>query len=848
MADNTREKLLMDFGWKFHEGDLPVSHWGKLCKSGSYGNEPGIGLAYDDTSWRSVDLPHDFAIESEFDQKYNIGHGYVPMGTGWYRRQFVIPAEDRGRKIFVEFEGAFRDMTLYVNQFIAGRHESGYGTIRFDITDFLNYGSNNVLAVRVDGSQPEGWWYEGTGIYRHVWMIKTSRVYIPFGGIHVQSWFNADPEECKPFLVDVPGSLCRIRVKTVVSNSNGGPEQVKVRIRLLAPDGSFLTGGEDSRKITGVNEETFSVMTEIEAPRLWALDTPWLYTAVVEVMVGDHTVDRLEEIFGIRTIRFDPGKGFFLNGKPLKIKGAANHYDHAGVGSAVPDMVNEFRIRRLKEFGFNAYRASVKPCSPAFLDACDRLGMLVLEEPRTFAGNEQAYQDIRRLVLRDRNHPSIILWGFANEETNLFNTPQGAMITKTTAALFHSLDPTRPTTTARNCGYDQDHAEAVDVLGYNYHWDQWDINHERFPDKPVIETEMASTYTTRSVYFDETDRGRLVEYDRPNFWIRKTFTREEVTRQMERQWMSGGFIWTGFDYRGEPTPFHEKGWRGSGRTEKVPMVVSCHFGTFDLCGFPKDEAYYYKSWYQEDPVLHVFPHWNWAGKEGMEITVAVYSNMDQVDLLVNGSSAGCQTMQKLGMLEWKVPYQPGHIEAVGYQNGKEVLRQRRETTGCAAAVHLLPENGSQIRANREDVAIIRVTTVDSKGRFVPNANNMIKFHTRGAIRILGAGNGDPADLTPNHSLQRKLFGGLAQIIVQALDRPGEAWLVAEGEGLVTGELKLDLTDSPRRLFLPAAITSDETVKDRPESICREEGPGNGALKQDDYAFYDHNTVTNPNRK
>jgi beta-galactosidase len=831
-SNSVRQHLLMDFGWKFHKGDLPVNHFGKLTKTANWGNEPGIGLKYDDSSWRSVDLPHDFAVEGVYNRNNNSGHGYLPMEIGWYRRRFTLPKEDEGKRVFLEFEGVYRDMQLYVNQFISEKMSSGYGTARFDITNFVNYGGENVIAIRADATQPEGWWYEGGGIYRHVWLTKTDELHIPFGGVQVQSWFLVDPENegQKSFLSDEPGKTAQLRVRTTLKNSSEQNVEAEVSVRIISPNGKELAIGSQKIQVKGANETLTEIRLSITDPSLWSLETPALHTAVVTVSKGGKVVEDCVQTFGIRTIRYDANDGFFLNGKSVKIKGVSNHQDHAGVGVAIPDQLNDYRIKRLN------------PASPAMLDACDRLGMLVLNEARSINGNQQAENEAVNMFLRDRNHPSVIMWSFGNEEGSLYGIPQGARITAGMRTLSHKYDPTRPVTTARNHEYDKETAEAVDILGFNYAWDYWDKNHAEYPDKPVIETEMSSTSTTRGVYDDQTSVGRLTEYDRTNFWIGAKFTREEVKRQMARKWMCGGFIWSGFDYRGEPAPFVEGMWKRKNKLGSPPMIVYGHFGTFDMCGFPKDEAFYYKSWFADTPVLHLFPHWNWAGKEGEYIEVVAYSNMDEVELILNNQIIGKKNVPKYDYVSWKVPYQSGKIEAVGYKNGKEVMRVYRETTGKAFAIKAGSENGTTLDNNREDLAIVKVWAVDAKGLAVPDANPLVKFRVEGPVRILGVGNGDPADWASDKVPQRKLFAGLAQVIVQAMEKSGNVTLIAESDGLQTAKLDLTITDKPRRPFVPSAIAAEQV-----NMLHCDTKVSDIKAQQDDYGFYSANAVSDPEK-
>ena len=839
-----REKLLMNFGWKFHKGELPVNHWGKYAKNGTYGTEPGIGLAYtNDASWRSVDLPHDFTVEAFASDKGNFGHGYFPAEVGWYRRHFTIPASDKGRRLTVEFEGAFQTTTLYCNNFIVGMNHSGYGPFQFDITEFVNYGGSNVLSVCVDAKLPEGWWYEGGGLYRDVYLVKTAPVHVPWGGVQVQSWFKTDPDNGPSFLADEPGGAAKLRIRATVANKGSTSSDVAIRVTVRDPGGREVATGRDRVRVGPWGEQTGVVVTKLSKPALWSLEQPQLYTAVVELETAGTVVDRLEETFGVRTIRFDPQLGFFLNGKPVKIKGAANHQDHAGVGIALPDAVVEYRLKRLKEFGFNGYRTAHHPGGP-ITRVADRLGILVLAENRKFSTGEQALKELRQLVLSCRNSPSVIAWNIGNEEVAFQGTPIGGQVAAGMRNVARSLDATRPVTMGQNEGHDIPGSAAteLDVIGFNYTWDKWDEIHKLYPDKPIIETEMANTYTSRGVYENQELQGRLLAYNKPNFWI-GTFTMDEVKRHAERPWMCGGFIWTGFDYRGEPSPFYPQIWKEHKKPGDVPRLVSCHFGAFDLCGFPKDGAYYYKSAYTPAPMVHVFPHWNWKGKEGQPVDVWVYSNGDEIDLLVNGRSQGRKPMPKLGYLSWIVPYEAGAIEAVSYKGGTEVARERRETTGEPVAVALVPDR-AELRADHEDVALVTMQAVDAQGRAVPTATNAIRFHIEGPARLLGSGNGDAATKEHDKIPVRSLWAGLAQVLVQAQDVTGKAVLIAESEGLKPARLELGLKAAPRRPFLPSPVKADPAMWSDSQGRDKTAAPA----QQDDYSFYGKNAVTNPEKK
>jgi beta-galactosidase len=850
-AGEGRERLLMNFGWKFHKGELPVNHWGKYAKNGTYGSEPGIGLAYTaDAAWRSIDLPHDFTLEAFAAEAGNAGHGYFPAEVGWYRRLFTIPASDKGRRISVEFEGAFQTATVYCNNFIVGRSESGYAPFRFDITEFINYGGSNVLSVCVDAKLPEGWWYEGGGIYRDVYLVKTAPVHVPWGGVQVQSWFKTDPEQGPAFLSESPDGPATLRIRATVANNGSRAEQVLVRASVWSPGGREVFAQTGQVRVGPCAEQQVALESKVPRPELWSLENPQLYAAVIELVVDGKPVDRLEQPFGIRTICYDARRGFLLNGKPVKIKGASNHQDHAGVGVAVPEAVIEFRMKRLKEFGFNGYRTAHHPSGPVARVA-DRLGMLVFTENRKFSTGENSMKELRQMVLADRNSPSVVLWGIGNEEVAFQHSPIGGQVAKGMRDCVRALDPTRPVTMGQNEGHDQPGSAAteLDVIGFNYSWDNWDKTHALFPDKPIIETEMANTYTSRGVYENQELLGRLLAYDVPNYWI-GTFMMAEVKRHAERPWMCGGFLWTGFDYRGEPTPFMEVWWKEHKMPGTVPRVVSCHFGIFDLCGFPKDGAYYFKAAYLPEPMVHVFPHWNWKGREGQPIDVWVYGNCDEVDLLVNGRSQGRKPLPKLGHLAWKVPYEAGAIEAVGYKGGAVAARDRRETTGEPVALALAPDKPA-MRADHEDVTLVTLQALDAQGRTVPTAANRIRFRIEGPARLLGAGNGDPIAQEPDTVPVRNLWAGLAQVLVQALDQPGKATLIAESDGLPPARLELTLSPAARRPWLPSPVQADHRLWWDGLAKARAAGRNsatNTGVQQDDYSFYEKNAVSNPDKK
>jgi beta-galactosidase len=689
-------------------------------------------MDYSDASWRQVQLPHDWAIELPFDAKADGSHGFKALGTAfpqnsvsWYRRTFDIAKADANRRIWLEFDGVFRDCTVFVNGWFVGHHDSGYTGFRYDITDVANFGEKNLVAVRVDATQSEGWFYEGAGIYRHVWLVKTAPVAIAPDGIFVTS----------SFANNTPTGPAKVQVQTELRNTQPTPASVMVEWQVLAPDGKVRAHG---RKTTRVSGAATSVRYEgtVDKPELWSPETPKLYKLVTTVIEGGKTIDRVETSFGIRTVAFDAQKGFLLNGKPTVIKGTCNHQDHAGVGAAMPDQLQYFRIARLKEMGSNAYRTSHNPPTPELLEACDRLGMLVMDENRLLGSDAANTDQLEGFVRRDRNHPSVFIWSIANEEWSTQGTPAGKRVAGAMQAAIRRLDPTRPLTYA--APVDNEFAginEVIEVRGWNYHIGKGaDDYHKAHPRQPNVGTEQGSTVGTRGIYANDPVRGYVSAYDdNAPEWANSA--QAWWTFYDARPWLSGGFVWTGFDYRGEPTPYD---W----------PCINSHFGILDTCGFAKDNFWYYRSWWQDKPVLHLLPHWNWPGKEGQTIEVRALSNCDEVELFLNGQSLGKQAIQRDSQLKWKVKYAPGILSAKGSKAGKVVAEERIETTGAASAVQLHPDR-TEIDANGEDISIITVAVVDEKGRVVPVANHPISFELEGPGRILGVGNGNPSSHEPD---------------------------------------------------------------------------------------------------
>jgi len=725
-----RERLLMDSGWSFHLGN----DWGtgqSLAKAGT-GMGPAIATQ-SVASWRRVDLPHDWAIELPFDPTADGSHGFRAVGDGfpqnstsWYRRSFDLPAEDAGRRLWLEFDGVYRDCTVFVNGWFVGHHESGYSGFRYDITDLANCGGRNVVAVRVDASQPEGWFYEGAGIYRHVWLVKTSPLAVAPDGVFVYSHFKDG----------VPVGTDFVQLDARLLNSQGAPADATVTWEISETGGRTFATAARSARVGAWASLDIEQTAEIRSPQLWSPETPKLYTLVTIVASGGRIVDRVETQFGVRTVGFDAQKGFMLNGKPYALKGTSNHQDHAGVGSALPDGLQYFRIARLKEMGCNAYRTAHNPPTTELLDACDRLGMLVMDENRQLGSDAQHMDRFERQIRRDRNHPSVAIWSLGNEEGEVHGTPAGKRVAASMQDLVRRLDPTRPVTYNANSGNEfAGINEIIEVRGWSYHIGaDMDAYHQAHPLQPNVGSEQGSTVSTRGIYANDPVRGYVSAYDdNAPEWAQTAET--WMTFFAPRPWLSGGFVWTGFDYRGEPTPY---GW----------PCINSHFGIMDTCGFPKDNFWYYQSWWTDRPVLHLLPHWNWPGREGQEIDVRALSNCDEVELFLNGRSLGRQAMKADSELSWKVPYAPGALSAQGFRGGRVVAEAKVETTGAPAAVQLRPERPA-IDANGEDVAVVTVSITDSKGRVMPVAGNEVSFELEGPGRIIGVGNGDPSCHEPD---------------------------------------------------------------------------------------------------
>ena len=788
-AQNVRETIRLDDGWKFAFGNAAdpkkdfgcgTEYFNYLTKANSIHNEGPYAANFNDSTWQEVKVPHDWVTILPYADVASHSHGYKTVGykypetsVGWYRKTINIPASDLGKHIALQFDGIFRNARVWFNGFYMGTEPSGYATQVYDVTEYVNYGGDNLICVRADATLEEGWFYEGAGIYRDAWLMKSAAVGVaPFG-----TFVYADLKQ--------PYDKVTIYVETEVNNHSLTTQQCEVSHRLLDADGREVAKSEPSM-VTLKAKQTLNsqlLTLNLSAPHLWSPADPYLYKVETTVKVDGCVTDVYETTTGIRDIEFDADRGFLLNGQPLKLKGVNMHQDHAGVGAAIPDALQAWRIKQLKKMGCNAYRASHNPMTPALLDICDREGILVIDENRLTGINEEHLRLLERMIKRDRNHPSVILWSNGNEEWGMENTIQGTRIAAAMREYTHLLDPTRHSTIANAGGREM--VKGLDVVGFNYIV-QNDVDNQKKnnPTWKIVGTEETTGCGTRGWYFkDEKYPGRMVSLNRTMEQNYENIIERGWKFYDERPWAAGLFYWTGFDYRGEPNPL------------SYPAHDS-EFGILDYCGFPKDEAYYLKSWWTDEPVLHIFPHWNLQGHEGEEVEVWAYSNCDEVELTVNGKKLGRQPMPRNGHLKWKAVYQPGRVEATGYKNGKRILTKTIETTKAAAKV-VLKADRHQIAADGQDMAIVNIELHDQKGRFVPNACPVLTFCLEGDANIIGCGNGDPSylgsdhpDKQPCHTFSIPAFNGRAQVLIQSGKLPSTVTLKCTADGLKYGLLTI----------------------------------------------------------
>jgi len=779
-----QEKISLDEGWKFHFGnaahpekDFDYSTISLFHKSNVF-TTTVINPKFIDSSWTSVNVPHDWAVALPFQNTASFdveSHGYKTIGglypetsIGWYRKHFSVAKSKSDKRFEIQFDGIYRNATVWINGFYLGTNFSGYVGKSYDVTDYMNFDTENVMVVRVDATQNEGWFYEGAGVYRHVWLNERNNLHIPEDGLYVSS--------------EVTNSNTLISTETVVENKNSVPTECMMYTYITDRNGKVIAKSDSQKISLPINgKTTIKQKLSLQNARLWSLDDPYLFRAVSVIEENGKITDQIKIKFGIRTLKFDAKEGFSLNGKHIKIQGTNNHQDHAGIGSALPDYMQYYRIKLLKEMGSNAYRTSHHAPTPELLQACDSLGMLVLDEQRLLNSSPEYTDQFRRLIIRDKNHPSVFLWSIGNEEQTIQGTEQGKKIAQTLLAIQKELDPARTSTYAADMGNDYKGVnEVIPIRGFNYREYAVAEYHRDHPNQPLLGTEMGSTVTTRGMYVKDSIRGYVPDQDITHpWWASKAETWWKLAA--ENSYWVGGFVWTGFDYRGEPTPYH---WPN----------INSHFGVMDVCGFPKNIYYYYQSWWTDKDVLHISPHWNWPEKIEKPIDVWVNSNSDTVELFLNGKSLGKKTMPRNSHLQWQVKYQPGTLEAIGYKKGRKIV-SRIETTGKAFSVKLNPDK-TTLTADGKDATVINISITDEKGREVPVADNLVKFNLKGNAKIIGVGNGDPSSHEPDQckegTWQRSVFNGKCQIIIQAEKTAGSVTLQAQSDGLNPATITLNL--------------------------------------------------------
>ncbi len=777
-ADNGRERLSLDRDWRFHLGDIAtpplITHDDTYFATKAGRALGAAALTYDDTNWRKLDLPHDWAVEGPFDQQANMDQGYRPRGIGWYRRSLVLPESDRGRHLELEFGAIATHATVWVNGNLVNRNWSGYNEVRIDITPYLNYGDKNpnTIAVRVDANAMEGWWYEGAGMYRRAWLNKTDAVHVIPDGMKLM------PRQIKADTWQIP-------VELTLNNSGKQASRVEVEVIVNDPDGKQVASRSTSLSVPVLAQATARLPLTIQRAQLWSLRKTHLYRVTAIVRRNSKVLDKIALDTGLRTLRFDAAKGFFLNGEHLKLQGVCLHQDHAGVGVAVPDTIWEYRLRRLKELGANAIRFTHHAPAAEVLNMADRMGFLVMGENRNFNPSPDYMRQLEWMVKRDRHHPSIILWSVFNEEPMQATEAGYEMVRRMTAAV-KTLDASRPVTAAMNGGFltPLNVSHAVDVVGINYNVPEYDKFHAAFPNKPLTSSEDTSAFMTRGEFATDKEHHISNSYD-DDFAEWGKSHRDGWKEINTRDFVAGGFVWTGFDYRGEPTPFE---WPS----------VSSYFGIMDLNGFPKNAYYIHQvQWIKDQPLVHIAPHWNWQGKEGQELRVMVMANVEGVKLLLNGRELGEQKVDNYRMNFFQVPYAPGKLEAIAYSKGKEVARTTVETTGPAVTLELVPDRAA-LKGDGRDAMPITVRALDAQGRAVPIANNEVSFEITGAGHSIGHGNGDPTSHEDEKGKTRKLFNGLAQLIVQShYDSQGSIKIQATAAGLKAASLSIPISTQTR---------------------------------------------------
>ena len=773
-----RERLNFNRDWLFHEGDIFVEapRSKGLIYAQAKTERHLIGpasVAYPDgvdsyggsrataETWEKVALPHDYVIAQTPNEKNNNTLGYFEYNNAWYRKHFTLDAACEGKRVVLFFEGVAVHCTVYVNGCRMQDNTCGYTSFEVDITDVARFGQENVVAVYVNTQEHEGWWYEGAGIYRDVWLEITESVAIERDGVFVHPELTG-------------GESWNVPVDTELRNDDYEDAAVSVETVLYTMAGQEIARAKGEMTVPARDHGTLRQAMTVENPALWDTESPVLHLCETTVVKDGEIVDRTTCRFGFRTIRFDPDHGFFLNGRHVVIKGVCCHQDYGLTGKAVPRRVQKYRLELLREMGANGYRTAHYPHHAATMDYLDELGFLVMDETRWFETTPDGIRQLEMLVKRDRNRPGVIFWSLGNEEP-MHIRPEGRRIARALKTIVRRLDPTRPVTTAQSV--DPLHSTVLadmDVIGVNYNIEHYDELHRMYPDKPFFSSECCATGTTRGWYLDDCPaRGYINGYDRrSNSWFRG---REETWQWfMAREWVCGGYQWAGIEHRGETM------W---------PRLCS-QSGAIDLYLNRKDAFWQNQSHWTEKPMVHILPHWNLSGREGEPVRVSVYTNCDSVELFQDGRSMGVQAVEPFGHVEWRLIYNPGSVRAVGYKDGEPAAEETVETTGRAVALRLKLERDN-VRADGQDVAIITCDCVDSEGRHVPDAAPFVRFNTNGLGYVAGTGS-DVSDHTPVTCPDRQMRAGLISVLVRAGEQAGMLRVYAEAEGLKPARLDVQL--------------------------------------------------------
>lgn len=747
---------------------------------------------FDDSKWRKLNLPHDWSIEGEFSETNpaTVGGGALPGGIGWYRKSFEVPAQDSGKLFYINFDGVYRNSEVWINGNYLGKRPFGYISFRYELTPYLKVGQKNVIAVKVDNSkQPNSRWYSGSGIYRNVWLVKTNKIAVDHWGTFVTT-----PE--------INSKSSQVMVQTKIKSSVDSNSDVILRTEIYDAENNKVAETESNIMVEGNSAIEEKQQLEVENPNLWSTENPYMYKVVSKIIQNDNVIDDYETPLGIRSFLFDAEKGFILNGKQVKINGVCNHHDLGFLGAAINYRALERQLEIMKEIGINGIRTSHNPPAPELLELCDKMGFVVMNESfdmwkkaktefdYSLDWDEWHKRDLEDFILRDRNHPSIVMWSIGNEIIEQWDEkdPSGEAITKELTAIVKNLDLTRPVTAGCNRTDAKNPlltAGVLDIIGFNYHQDEYLGVPKLFPGMPFISTESVSALATRGYYDMPSDSIRRwpIRWDIPfttgnpdntcsaydNVSAPWGSTNIETWRVVKKHdFMAGQFIWTGFDYLGEPTPY---GWPSR----------SSYFGIIDLAGFPKDVYYLYQSEWTKKEVLHLFPHWNW--KEGQLIDMVTYTNCDEVELFINGKSKG---IKKKGaedyLLMWRVNFESGSVKAVGKRAGKVILEKEIFTAGSPYQIKLESDRNT-INADGDDLSFITVTILDEKGNVVPNANNNVKFSVKGEGKIAGVDNGLQTSMESFQANNRNAFNGKCLVVVQSTEKAGKIELTASSEGL-----------------------------------------------------------------